>query len=412
MYAPGKNEEPLFHKADIRDVLSAQTRVAIQEVQKQDDQYILKVIAEDFADYLFDKFKIDLPEIGDPVMEELPAKLDLLGDPRYPFANMARNSIVDASEIRITLPFTGDAELFRVRPVTFSLSLPRAHIKKNELEFSFINRSFEQQPLKKAIDERITSIKGALADQKPTVDDFNSNLRSILLSAINKRREAILKRKELAGLIGIPMKSRSDVASTYTVPTVRKKLPVQKPQVSSAPFQPDPTLALEHYENIVSLLCSVARGMEYSPELFKGKGEEDLRTLFLIQLHAQYESVGGETFNGSGKTDILIRHEAGNLFIAECKIWRGAKEFNAAIDQLLGYVTWRDTKTALLIFCMNKDCTAVQKQLETLVQSHPNYKRNVEFKSEMGWRFAMKNRNDSGKEFFLTVLFFCLPCED
>jgi hypothetical protein len=31
--------------------------------------------------------------------------------------------------------------------------------------------------------------------------------------------------------------------------------------------------------------------------------------------------VGGETENGTGKTDILVRHEGANAFIGECKFW-------------------------------------------------------------------------------------------
>jgi hypothetical protein len=47
----------------------------------------------------------------------------------------------------------------------------------------------------------------------------------------------------------------------------------------------------------------------------------------------------------SGKTDILIRDNDKNIFIAECKFWGGPKLFKETIDQLLGYTSWRDTKT-------------------------------------------------------------------
>jgi hypothetical protein len=52
--------------------------------------------------------------------------------------------------------------------------------------------------------------------------------------------------------------------------------------------------------------------------------EEDLRQHFLVQLNGQYEGrATGETFNFEGKTDILIRAERKNIFIAECKFWDG-----------------------------------------------------------------------------------------
>src|SRR5260370_4966399 len=53
-------------------------------------------------------------------------------------------------------------------------------------------------------------------------------------------------------------------------------------------------------------------------------GEEDLRTHFLVQLNGVYEGQAtGETFNFEGKTDILIRADGGNIFIAERKFWSG-----------------------------------------------------------------------------------------
>ena len=91
--------------------------------------------------------------------------------------------------------------------------------------------------------------------------------------------------------------------------------------------------------------------MELSPFLFRSIPEEDLRTHFLIQLNGWYEGQAtGETFNLSGKTDIIIRDRDRNVFIAECKFWRGSKSLSEAIDQLLGYTSWRDTKTAIVLF--------------------------------------------------------------
>jgi hypothetical protein len=61
-----------------------------------------------------------------------------------------------------------------------------------------------------------------------------------------------------------------------------------------------------------------------------------------------------ETFNAAGKTDILIRVEDRNIFVAECKFWKGEKHFIPTIDQLLSYTSWRDTKTAIILFNRQK----------------------------------------------------------
>ena len=88
----------------------------------------------------------------------------------------------------------------------------------------------------------------------------------------------------------------------------------------------------------------------------------------------------GETFNCHGKTDILIRVKGKNIFIAECKIWRGEKGFLETIDQLLGYTSWRDTKTAILIFNKNQDFSSVLAKIRSTAKTHTCYKRENNLK--------------------------------
>ena len=57
-----------------------------------------------------------------------------------------------------------------------------------------------------------------------------------------------------------------------------------------------------------------------------------------MNLNGHYDATG-ETFNAEGKTDILIRTDGRNVFIAKCKFWKGQKALHVAIDQMLGYLT-------------------------------------------------------------------------
>ena len=78
----------------------------------------------------------------------------------------------------------------------------------------------------------------------------------------------------------------------------------------------------EDYESILNIIKHLSLVIERSPHTFIEMQEVDIRTIILVLLNAFYEGTAtGETFNGSGKTDILLRHEDKNLFIAECKFW-------------------------------------------------------------------------------------------
>jgi hypothetical protein len=78
-------------------------------------------------------------------------------------------------------------------------------------------------------------------------------------------------------------------------------------------------------------------------------------------------SATGETFNFQGKTDILIQVEGKKIFIAECKFWKGEKSFLATLDQLLSYLSWRDTKAAVIMFNRNADFSAVLAKIAQMV---------------------------------------------
>ena len=138
--------------------------------------------------------------------------------------------------------------------------------------------------------------------------------------------------------------------------------------------------------------------------------EEDLRQHFLVQLNGQYEGQAtGETFNFEGKTDILIRQDGRNLFIAECKFWRGPTALKNAIDQLLSYTAWRDTKTAILVFNRNTEMSVVLEKIPQVVEDHPQYISTGSYESETGFRYLFRQRDDANKHITLTVLVFDVP---
>ncbi len=169
-------------------------------------------------------------------------------------------------------------------------------------------------------------------------------------------------------------------------------------------------LSLEEYEKILRIINSMAIVMERSPDAFKGLREEHVRNHFLVQLNGHYPGgATGETFNFSGKTDILLKHDNINLFVAECKFWKSPRHFKDAIDQLLGYATWRDTKLALILFNRTKNLSDVISKIPDIVQSHSSYQQRLEYLSETGYRCFLRHRDDPQRHLLLTILVFEIP---
>ena len=209
--------------------------------------------------------------------------------------------------------------------------------------------------------------------------------------------------------LGFPVKRRADAPNTYVAPQIRRKLNPMRPRVA-APFKPEPTLEESEYQYILNIMDNMTKVMERSPHTFIDMGEEDIRQHFLIQLNGAYEGdATGETFNYQGKTDILIRSEGQNLFIGECKFWRGPKAFTETVDQLLSYLSWRDSKAAILIFNKNRNLTGVLNAIRDAMTEHPHKKRGPEMQGETQFRYVMGNPNDHDREIIMTVMVYDIP---
>lgn len=196
---------------------------------------------------------------------------------------------------------------------------------------------------------------------------------------------------------------------TQHLPRVRKRL---LPATLSSRAA-EPGLEMELYEDILDTLQQMAFVIERCPAAFRSLDEETLRHHFLLPLNGRYEgSATGETFNFSGKTDILIRERGRTLFIAECKFWRGASGLLETIDQLLGYSSWRDTKSAIILFVRNKNFSDVVTQLSVCLTKHAQFKRLIPVNGEARARGVFHQLEDRNRELIITVSAFHIPDEN
>lgn len=384
----------LFSDYDLEPELQKQKQDMLQEIHAMGEHQLLHTSIEELAGYFESKYCYVVP---------------VLLEDRISVARREVGQTEDkATEITYFIPFEGDSFLFRCQPSrTWDAE---ACISNTELRFVLVEWQHDAAEVKREFNRNLDSVRQNLTSIGDNVRPFNESLRGIALGRLESRRDKLMQDQELVAGLGFPLRRRTDAPQTYVVPVARKKIAVRMPEPSVAPCTPEPTLAMEDYDQILSIIGNMSDVMERSPSAFREMGEEDLRWLFLIPLNAQYEGQAtGETFNFEGKTDILVRENGKNVFTAECKIWDGPAAFTNAINQLLGYVCWRDTKTAILLFNRNKDFSAVLAQIPEAVKNHPNLKRELAYESETGFRFVLHHRDDKDRELILTVLAFEVP---
>jgi hypothetical protein len=163
------------------------------------------------------------------------------------------------------------------------------------------------------------------------------------------------------------------------------------------------------YEVILACINDVGKMFERLPKTYVGKDEEGLRDHMLVTLEAAVSgSATGETFNRRGKTDILVRSDGSNVFVAECKFWTGQKGLLDTISQLLGYLGWRDNQAAAVIFVRNVEFGETVRSATTTVQAHPNFIRHVSTVDSTWENYEFRSIADSGRSVSVALMLYHL----
>ena len=368
----------IFNEQAISDLFQSQRKSLIAAVEAEQANYLLNVNETLYVNHLIATFAIeplnlDLDNVEAATSErEIPA--ETLGKSYF----MVRGRSFEAARgrkfkmqvVTFHVPAQGNVELLRYQPSRYIMWTTEVQVEDAELRFEIINLDNNTAHVKQEMESILGHIRQQWNYLHPEVAAFNLELEGQASQAFHTRRRRLLEQQGVVAQLGVPIRRTENVSPTFAIPNAPKRV-IIKPPASTEPFAPEPTLDEASYFDIIKVIGDFGRELERHPSVYNNKDEEALRDLFLMLLSPHFQSVSGETFNKKGKTDILIRHEGHNVFVAECKIWNGASEFSKALDQLLSYLTWRDSKTALLIFVRNAQIAPVLASLQKAARAHP-----------------------------------------
>lgn len=402
----------LFAGPSFRDVLEHLASKMCEEIDGYDTNRLLNTSGDELSAYFAERFKVDVPSIleeaitadGDEV------DVDVSRDFDRAIIDRSRPVHVKGYEIKYHVPYEGDGNVFGFRPSSFSMSPPQAVVSKGYLEIAFRGARLDPARVRADFQRALGEIRSSLDTLRNDGSAFNAALQQKARARIEERRQKALNDRGILGALGVPLRKREDAPQTYAAPSVRRRVEPKPPPASSQAFVPEPVLPDRDYEAILEIISSMVHVIERSPKAFAHMGEEDLRQHFLVQLNGQYHGAAtGETFNYEGKTDILIREGDRNIFVAECKFWKGPKALLATLDQILAYLTWRDTKTAIILFNRKQQFSTVLARIPEVVKEHAQYRRTLARKSGTDFQYVFAQKDDPGRELLLTILAFDVP---
>lgn len=324
--------------------------------------------------YIFYNFVVKIPYYGSDIVLRLqPSQRSVISYPIY----MNHESSYSSKTIYIHLRILG----------------------KNKSEFD--------QELSNAI----SAINANLGNINKEVESWNNNLMESIKTLFSSIKKEYLSENDFFESLNIKVDDKSDVLFN---PELIKKKVIQLPKLGNKAkkFTSSPTLNENLYKDIIENINSVGKSMERKPSIYQDKDEESLRDFILMFLENRYEltTATGETFNKKGKTDIMLKYTDGsNLFVAECKYWHGEKKFYDTIDQLFGYLTWRDSKSAIIIFVENKDFSGVIETVKNSSLKHPLFSKLIGIKDKTSFEQIFKFPDDPNKEVWLEIMLFHFP---
>jgi hypothetical protein len=73
------------------------------------------------------------------------------------------------------------------------------------------------------------------------------------------------------------------------------------------------------------------------------------------------------------------------------------------------YLTWRDSKTAIIVFSKNKNLSTVLSAIRKTAMEHPNFDTEEQSPTTTEFRFVFHRNDDTSRQFKLAVLVFEMP---
>lgn len=153
----------LFAAMDAFGVQEHQKREVASAIASIDPNRLLNTNVDDLVGYVVEKYRIDVPVLDEAGMHlnHAESQRDVYGDPmRIAFHMGHREPLhVTGTEFIVEVPFSGDAELFRVRPSTYDSGPPHGDVVGNTLVFRYWTDNTQSERVRAEIDSWLGSVR-------------------------------------------------------------------------------------------------------------------------------------------------------------------------------------------------------------------------------------------------------------
>lgn len=410
----------LFHEGELRGALESYKHQIVAAVDEVSEDQFLNTAEQTLIDHFVSKFARTALQIYEDQItaDKEETVVDVSHDRDRTWGREGTGPLmVKSLNLTLHIPFTGPIGLWKLRPSRWQTTFPRGRARETGPDKSGEILLIINLPSDAGADkfeylknDTLNDIRFYIGSQQTELETFNTKLPKLVQQAIQTRRDKLQAHDDILAALDIPLRPKDDAPAFTPIHVEKVVVPLPPPPKSG--YKPEPGINPDIYEFILKVIRSEGRAWEATPKTYAVHDEEELRDIILSHLNTHFlGGATGETFRMEGKTDIRIMEEDRAAFVAECKIWGGEKLLVGALEQLLGYLTWRDCKAALVIF--NKKIagfSGILDKIPAALEGHPNYLRtvNAEPNDEAEWRFVFRSAEDEAREVIVHVSAFNL----
>lgn len=411
----------LFHEKDLGAFIEHQRNSVRTHVDEVPENQFLSSSSELIREHLLSKLRLDhLVLYEDRIGQKLIQGKREATDRFLYDLRRGEKLLVPSLEMIVTVPYSGPQELWDFRPSMGTFNPPRGEVGRLDTRtgigvvtlLAAIDAQTQQpEELQREMTSLLERLRNQVRNQKANIDQFNAELPRMIDDHVAWRRKNYERFLAAAEKLKLPIAVKADAPPLKPIVIEKRVIKALPPATINAAAPPEPGISDHSYEQMLQAIRNQGRQFERTPATYVMHDEEELRDILWGNLSTHFgKNVDGEAFSRSGKTDIRIDEDGRAAFIAECKVWRGPKELQAAVDQLLGYLRWRDCKTALIVFNKNRgDFTNILEKAPTALRETKLFRGDAGCKIEAGEsRMVFTSPDDDSRRVTVHLFLFDL----
>jgi hypothetical protein len=192
-----RNEDYLFNSGELDGALEGAKHELQREISKAPEDYLLNVDLDEWVAHLVEKHRVE-----PVVLQRDGMYLEDLGeiqvDVRYDHMSraifdMSQPAYVAGRSAELHVPFTGDGQLFQLRPKSFTHNPPSARVAGQEIVKRYTWPTDTARPnLQAQANELTNTIERWISWSREQVEVHNAALENLVRQAIQNRRQRVL----------------------------------------------------------------------------------------------------------------------------------------------------------------------------------------------------------------------------